>query len=272
MYLAVDIGATKTLVATFDTSGSIKEHVKFPTDPDYDKFLDSFRQNVVKLSTKKFLAAGLALPGRVDRKHGVGIAFGNLPWEMVPAQVDIEKILVCPVMVENDANLAGLAEAILLKKEFKKVLYITVSTGIGGCIIINGKIDLNFADSEVGHILLEHDGKLQRWEDFASGQAIKNKFGKLAEDITSPSDWYIISRNIAIGLIDLIATLTPEVIVLGGGVGAHFDKFENRLKEELKIYENPMLSMPVIRQAIHAEEAVIYGCYELIRSHHAPTP
>jgi predicted NBD/HSP70 family sugar kinase len=120
---------------------------------------------------------------------------------------------------------------------------------------------------EVGHILLEHDGKLQRWEDFASGSAIVKHFGKRASDIDADDTqtWYIIARNIAIGLIDLIATLTPEVIVLGGGVGSHFDKYAERLQEQLKIYENPMLSIPPVVQAKRAEEAVVYGCYHLAR-------
>ncbi|MDZ7785804.1 MAG: ROK family protein [Candidatus Saccharibacteria bacterium] len=76
--------------------------------------------------------------------------------------------------------------------------------------------------------------------------------------------------GIAIGLIDVIATLTPEVIIFGGGVGAHFDKYQDRLMEELKIYENPLLTLPKIIQATRPEEAVVYGCYELAKDQDSP--
>ncbi|MDB5185810.1 MAG: hypothetical protein JWL85_333 [Candidatus Saccharibacteria bacterium] len=268
MYAAVDIGGTKTLIAVFDATGKLLEQQKFPTPKNYEEFLSEVSVSVAKLSTDDFQAAGVAIPGKVDRKHGRGLVFGNLPWENVPIQADMERILKCPVVVENDANLAGLSEALYVKHEYNKVLYVTVSTGIGGGYITDGMINPTFEDAEIGQILLEHEGKLQRWEDFASGRAIVAKFGKKAFEIEDPQDWYIISRNIAIGLIDLIATLTPEAIVLGGGVGGNLPKFKNRLVEQLKIYENPMITVPPILEAKHPEEAVIYGCYELAKIQH----
>lgn len=266
MYLAVDIGGTKTLLACFDEAGVVQEQIKFPTPQDYELFLKSLALAVSDLTTKDFRRACVAVPGRLDRDRGVVIALGNLNWENIPIQADIEKILNCPVLIENDANLAGLSEAILVINEFKKVLYVTISTGIGGGLVINGIIDPGFADIEVGQLLLEHQGKLQNWEDFASGKAIQKKFGKRVSDIADDDKaWYSIARNIAVGLIDLIATLTPEIIILGGGAGAHLNKFFDKLVEELKIYENPLLTMPVIRQAQRSEEAVIYGCFEFIK-------
>ena len=97
------------------------------------------------------------------------------------------------------------------------------------------------------------------------------KHGKLASEIdeSDTAAWYTISRNIAIGLIDVVATLTPDVIIFGGGVGAHFDKFKDRLLEELKIYENPLLTLPDLVKATHPEEAVVYGCYEMAKDHDA---
>lgn len=267
MYAAVDVGGTKTIVAVFAGNGSIKERVKFPTPKDYEDFIKELATNVDNLSTKDFRGGVIAVPGRIHRRTGTGIAFGNLPWRNVPIEDDSEKILGCPVIIENDAKLAALSEALLVKDSYRKVLYVTISTGIGAGMIINGKISPYFRDMEVGHILLEHGDRLMRWEDFASGSAIVEKFGKRASEITDPQDWYVIARNIAIGLIDLIATLTPEVIVIGGGVGTHFDKYKDRLMEQLKIYENPMVTIPPVIKAQKAEEAVIYGCYEHAKDH-----
>lgn len=273
MYGAIDIGGTKTLVAVFDNNGKVTEQVKFPTPKDYDEFSSELAATVARLSTKAFEQFCVAAPGRIDREHGIGIRFGNLGWENVPILHDIEKVLKTPGIIENDAKAAGLSEAIELDGKYRKVLYITISTGIGCGYIINEKIDPDFQDIEVGHMLLEHGDHLARWENFASGSAIVKKFGKRASEIdaTDTDAWYIIARNIAVGLIDVIATLNPDIIILGGGVSTHFPKFQDRLNEQMKIYENPMLTIPPIIQAKRTEEAVIYGCYELAKEAHKNT-
>ncbi len=270
-YAAIDIGGTKTLVAIFDNKGKITEQTKFPTPKQYPEFSKVLSETVAKLSTKDVQAFCVAAPGRIDRKNGVGVTFGNLTWENVPLLSDLETVFNAPGLIENDAKTAGYYEANLLIKKYTKSLYITVSTGIGCGYIIDGIIDPKFEDMEVGHMLLEHNGNLERWEDFASGRAIVAKFGKKASEITDKQDWYVISRNIAIGLIDVIATLTPEVIIIGGGVGTHLDKFKDQLDERLKIYENPMVIIPPIVQAKRPEEAVVYGCYELAKKNYGST-
>jgi len=269
MYGVVDIGGTKTLIAVFDKDGAIVEQIKFPTPKEYAVFTQELATNVEKLSTSDFHRVAVAIPGTPDRKHGLGLIFGNLPWVNVPVEKDAEKIFKCPVKIENDTKLAALSEAIHLKGEFKKVLYVTISTGISAGLVVDGKLDTNLQDIEPGKMTIEHLGKFEQWEDFASGRAIVAKFGKRASDITDPKTWYIIARNIAVGLNTLIATLDPDVIVIGGSVGNHLEKFEDRLLEELKIYEYPMTPVPPIRKAARPDKAVIYGCYELARSHYA---
>lgn len=263
MYGAVDIGGTKTLVAVFDKDGNVVEQQKFPTPKDYTEFVKELAAVVEKLSTKNFQVTTVAIPGTPDRKRGLGLIFGNLPWTNIPIEEDAERIFACPVKIENDAKLAALSEAQLVKDEFKKVVYVTVSTGIGAGVVIGGRLDQNSLDIEPGKMTLEHMGKFEQWEDFASGRAIVEKFGQRASEITDPKIWYVVARNIAIGLNALIATIDPDVIILGGSVGSHLEKFEDRLLEELKIYEYPMTPVPPIRKAARPDEAVIYGCFEL---------
>lgn len=270
MYAAIDIGGTKTLIAVFDSKGLVTEEIKFPTPHNYEEFLTELAANVAKLATNNFKAFCVAAPARINREHGVAMVFGNLPWVEVPILADVEKIVQAPGVIENDTKLAALSEA-LLEKKFKKILYVTISTGIGGGLVTNGAIDPDFQDNEIGHMLLEHRGRLVRWEDFASGRAIVEHFGKKASEITDPQDWYIIARNIAIGLIDVIASLTPQLIIIGGGVGTHFPKFQTRLDEQLKLYETPMFSIPPIIQAKRPEEAVVYGCYALVKKKYGTT-
>lgn len=274
MHLAVDIGGTKTLLAVFDARGQIKESHKFETPEDYSEFISLLEAELNNLKTQDFIAAGIAVPARLDRENGIAIAFGNRPWTNEPIEDDIRKITNCPVVLENDSKLAALSEAKLIIKDFKKVLYITISTGIGGGLVIDGKLEPNLVDNEVGQMLLEHNGELMDWEDFASGRAFSKKFGKKVSDI-DPGDteaWYYIARNIAIGMVDLIATLTPEAIIIGGGVGAHLELFQDRLNEQLKLYENPMFKTPPILKAQRPEEAVIYGCYELVKDKYGNAP
>jgi predicted NBD/HSP70 family sugar kinase len=267
MYLGIDIGGTKTLVACLNNKGVVTESSKFPTPKVYKEFLKQLSINVASLSTKEFRATGVAAPGRIDREHGVARDFGNLPWKDVPLRKDVKQIVQSPVVLENDANLAGLSEALLLKQH-DCVLYVTISTGIGTGIITHHQVDPEFADSEGGHILLEHQGKLQMWESFASGKAIVHRFGKLASEITDKKTWSIITRDIALGLYDLIAMIQPDAVVLGGGVLSHFDKFDDLLKGWLMEFATPLTPIPPIYRAQQPEEAVIFGCYHLARNAH----
>lgn len=263
MYLAVDVGGTKTFVASITDDGVIKERLRFLTPKDYDSFTQELAKNVAKLSTKQFIAAGISAPGKIDHENGLGIAMGNLPWRNVPIKKDMEKLAGCPVILENDAKLAALSEAILLKDTYNEVLYVTIGTGIGVGIVVDRQLVL--PDSEGGHMILEYDGRMQKWESFASGRAIVERFGKPASDITDPAAWNSISHALAVGLIDLIAFAQPEVIILGGGVSRHFAKFEKPLLSELKKYETPMVPIPDIKVAQRPEEAVLFGCFELAR-------
>jgi predicted NBD/HSP70 family sugar kinase len=267
MYAGIDVGGTKTLIASLDEQGVITAQVKFPTPLEYSEFLKELRATISGLRAKDFQAAGIGIPATVlDRKNGVGVAFGNLPWKNVPVQADVEDILGCPTVVENDAKLAGLSEAILAKKDYNKVLYVTVSTGIGIALIVDQTIDTSIGDSGGKGILLEHNGKLTPWEDFASGKAIYEHYGKPAREITDGRSWHNIAQRIAQGLIELIALTEPELIVIGGSIGTYYDNYKDPLNAALKEYEVPLIKIPKIIGAQRAETAVVYGCYDLARA------
>lgn len=268
MYLAVDVGGTKTFVASINDEGKIVERFRFLTPKDYSVFVKNLAENVEKLSTNNFIAAGISAPGKIDHDNGLGIAMGNLPWENVPIKYDLEKIVNCPVVLENDANLAGLSEASLLKDQYDEVLYVTIGTGIGTAVISNQEIIL--PDCEGGHMMMEYEGKMQKWESFASGRAIVTRFGKPASEITDQAAWSHIAHVLSLGLIDLIAFVQPQVIVLGGGVSQHFNKFKEPLIGELKKLETPMVPIPEIKIAQRPEEAVLFGCFELSKSIYGP--
>jgi predicted NBD/HSP70 family sugar kinase len=264
MYLGIDIGGTKTLVACLDERGVIKDSLRFPTPKEYGNFLNELAKSVVNLSTDQFIACGVAAPGRLDPKKEIGIVFGNLPWKNVRIKSDLHRMLRCPIAVENDANLAGLSEAMLLKNEYDRVLYLTISTGINIGFIVNQHIDTDIYP-EAGNIVMERHDKLETWEHVVSGKAIVERFGKHASEIDDEKTWRVIAHDFAIGITDLIAVIQPEVIVIGGSIGTYFDKYAAILRESLKKLETPLTPTPPIQAASRPEEAVVYGCFDLVR-------
>jgi predicted NBD/HSP70 family sugar kinase len=247
----------------------IKESLKFPTPENYDDFLTELKSNVDKLTAKDFRAGSVAAPGAIDRHKGVFEKGGNLKWRNVHLQHDVERITHCPMLIENDANLAGLSEAMLLRDKHAKVLYLTISTGIGGGFIVDQKIDPSMEDTEPGQMMLQRGDKIMKWESFASGKAIYERYHQKASEIEDPTIWQAVVKDWAIGFIDLMAVTQPDVIVLGGGVGHYLPKYHDLLMTELKKYATPLLHIPPIIKAERPEEAVVYGCYDLVRGIYA---
>lgn len=267
MYIGVDIGGTKTAVAVLDDAGIMLEKSSFKTPSTYDAFLTQLSAAVKAFSRTDFKAGCVAAPGRINRRLGIGQDFGNLPWHDVPIRSDAERLLNCPMLVENDANLGGLSESMLLPPD-KRVLYITISTGIGTGFVSHQKIDPNLADSEGGHMILEYHGKRTKWEDFASGSAIVRRFGKKAADIQDDATWQRIAHDLSLGFIELMAIAQPEVVIVGGSVGRYFDRFAMFLLKELRAYQSPLVPIPPIKKASRPDDAVLYGCYDLAYTHY----
>ncbi|MGH7234345.1 MAG: ROK family protein [Candidatus Saccharimonadales bacterium] len=261
MFLGIDVGGTKTIAAVLDNNGVITESQRFPTPQNYQEFLSKLADVVDSFTTKDFEAVGVGIPAvRIDRKSGTAKSFANLDWHNEPIQADIERIVKSPVTIENDAKLAGLSESML--REPMRLLYLTVSTGIGYSLIVNRKIDSNIGDSGGRLLLFEHGGKLVPWERFASGRAIVEMFGKQAKDIKDAETWDKIARNIMQGLIELIAVTEPDLVVVGGSVGGYLDRFIKPLTKYLRGLETPLLKMPKVEEAKRPDEAVVYGCYD----------
>jgi predicted NBD/HSP70 family sugar kinase len=161
--------------------------------------------------------------------------------------------------------MAALSEARLVKDKYRTALYITLSTGIGSGFVVDGVLDPHTINAEVGHMIYPFENGYRTWEQMASGGTVVEEYGQRADEITDPAIWTAISERIAIGLVNLSAALTPEVIILGGGMGAHLERFKQQLDEQVTRLAPSGVHVPPILQAQHAEEAVLYGCYELAR-------
>jgi predicted NBD/HSP70 family sugar kinase len=261
MIVAIDTGGTKTLVTSFNKSGVMGEQIKFATPKGPKEYIKQLRDILsANYSGKPVDAIILAIPGVI--KDGVVVWCGNLPWKNFHVLSELAGALKgVPIFIENDAKLAGLYEARILKPIPKQLLYVTVSTGIGTGIITEGHINPDLRNSEGGHSLIEYNGIVQEWQDFASGKAIYNTYGKYARDITSKRVWYQIADRISRGFLAIIPLLQPDAVVIGGSIGTYFDKFDDYLKGLLKEKLPEHIPCPKFIKARNSELAVIYGCY-----------
>lgn len=267
VFLAVDVGGSKTLIAVFSHGGQILSEQKIKTSPRYDKFIRDISSIIDGLKEEyQIITCCCAVPGKVDREHGIGKDFGNLKWHNSPIKHDLKKLINnAPVLVENDANLAGIYEASLKHKKYKKIMYVTISTGIGVGITIDGKLSSELLDAEPGQMMINHDGKLVKWENVASGRALLERFGKKASEQDDPAVWRTFARDIALGLEPVLSVVQPDAVIIGGSVGTYCEKYKDYLISELKHLENDMVEIPPVLKAEKPEEAVIYGCYEYIK-------
>lgn len=261
MIITVDTGATKTLIASFSKNGILGQQIKFATPNDSKEYVKLLRNTITEnYRDQPVKAIIVALPGII--KDGIAIWCNNLGWNNFDAASALAGMLGdTPILIENDANLAGLAETRELHTIPPLSLYVTVSTGIGTGVITNGHIDPGLRHSEGGRSLVEFNGTIHEWESFASGKAIVKAYGKYARDITSKRTWNQIADRISRGFLALIPVLQPDIIIIGGSIGTYFDQYSKQLNSILKDKLPSHIPLPKIIQAKHPELAVIYGCY-----------
>lgn len=261
MLVTVDTGGTKTLVASFSADGEVYESVKFPTPKKEVLFIAQLTETITTLAKGKQLdGIVVAMPGIV--KDGVAIWCNHLGWENFDVRTLLQKHFPkTPILVENDANLGGLGETRMLATIPPSVLYVTISTGIGTGVITDGRIDPGLRLSEGGRSLVEFDGVVQEWESFAAGSAILAAYGKLGKDIHSKRTWLQIADRISRGFLAHIPMIQPDVVIIGGSMGAHFAKYSDQLTGILKEKLPAHIPCPTFVNAAHPEEAVIYGGY-----------
>lgn len=271
MYVGIDIGGTKTLVAALDDNGVIVDSRRFPSNHNYGQFLHDLETNLKELPLEGDYKVCAGVSGLLDRRAGTVHALGNLPWQDKPIRDDISRLAGGqPVIIENDSRLAGLSEAQLVKDQYDDVLFLTVSTGIGGAFIQNGRIAKALQDTEMGKMPLWHDGQYVHWEEFAGGRGVVNLLHKQADEITDPAEWRAIGDNLAHGLGAACSVLQPQVIILGGSVGKYADKYSATIMDFLAKNLHPVVRQPrAVLAAQRPEESVIYGCYDLAKQIHS---
>ena len=263
MYLCIDIGGTKTIVALVNLAGEVLHYVKFPTIQDQKKYYNILLQQIrVNFCISSIKAISVAMPGII--KHNEAAWLPNLDWHDFNLCSMLKTEFGTPVYLGNDANLAALAEAHGLKG---RSLYFTFSTGVGGGVVEDGQIPKRYADFEPGHIQYVFDGKAQEWEDLAAASVIKKKYHKLVEEIDDQAAWDDIINRMLLGLVPLTTSIKPARIFFGGPLGLALNQYRAKLRKAFRAALPSNIALPRLIVAKYGSLSVIHGCYLNAKAH-----
>jgi len=260
--LCIDFGGTKTLVAALNNKGEIISKERFETPEQYPDFINILADTINELPDK-FEKGVMSVPGLIDQTSGTVIALGNRPWTNISLEQDVQSKTNVSLSLLNDTRLAGLAEGRHLNGRYRRVLYITISTGIGIALTVNGELVEALNDTEFGKMPIEVNGTMIPWEEVASGRVIAERYGRRASDIHNPNIWKEISHTFLLGVAPACAAFQPDAIVFGGGVGEQTEKFADFLMEKLIPTLHPVIKRPqALLPSHYGGDNVLYGCYE----------
>ncbi len=263
MILGIDVGGTKTLLGMFNSRGELERKQRSLTKETYDDFIDALAGDVAAFIGENIVEViTIAMPGTINRNSGNVISLGHRPWKNIPIVSDLKSRLSFKgkILLENDAKLAGLAEA-QNHKNHGIIVYVTISTGIGMAIVVDGKLDPHFIGDEGGFMIVPYEDGFRFWDHIASGSAFQERFGMLASETTDPKIWEQHSRVLAPGFSAIHALLTPDLIITGGGLGMQLDSFREPLLKLLSLPGSTISKTPEFAVAQYGDESVLYGCY-----------
>ena len=305
--IGIDLGGTNIAVGVVNENYEIVAHHSVPTGasrPAEDVIRDmgdAVEAVLVKagVSIDQCESMGIGSPGTCDSEQGVVARAYNLGWFDVSVCAMLHERFGIPVRLSNDANCAALAETVAgAAIGCENMVLITLGTGVGGGIIIDGKIyaGMRSAGAELGHTLLVLDGepctcgRKGCWETYASATALIRQAKKAAaehpesllaqaEEITGLAVFQAADKGdavaqavidqycvyVAAGFTDLVNSLAPEMILLGGGISRQGERILAPMREYVmnNCFGQKDGAIPVIKAAALGNEAGIIGAAAL---------
>lgn len=244
--VGVDIGGTKVAAGVVDADGDVIDRVELPTPTSDSAELLAAITDTARgfLAAHDAKAVGVGVAGLVDRAGEIVRSASHLSLRDYPLREAVAAAVGVPVVVDNDANAAGWAEARLgAASGCTEALFVGVGTGIGGALVIGGELRRGAygTGGEIGHLIVERDGRpcpcgsRGCWEQYASGRAFVRAARTAGFDVDHGSEvtaaaeagdetavgvFDEIATWLGLGIAGLVSVLDPEVVVVGGGLSA----------------------------------------------------
>ena len=286
MYTAgIDIGGTNTRIALIDEAYEIIQRIQFPTDVNNPQATLQKIQETVQSFSVAIAGVGLSCPGPLDLKPGIILDTPNLKggWHGLAVSKELSARLKVPVFLENDANLACLAEAVLGQgKGYSYVQFLTISTGLGSGLVIDKKIYQGahgFAH-EIANIPLWRNGPSHGSiypggvEAICSGTAITTRAKKAGLDVEHAGDVYSLAcsqNQTAINIMEdakeylantiaiIYAFVDPEIVILGGSVAIKIPGFVEDVEQRVKtkVYPNIQPLVKVVKTNLSEDSGLL---------------
>src|SRR3989344_4103913 len=267
MHLLFDIGGTHTRLALTQDGKKFGQPVIIKTPKKYGEAIKTIQSVTEQISQKKKLESAVGgVRGILDRKKGSIFDTHILKnWSNKPLQGSLQKALGCEVILENDSAIVGLGEAVYGSGRGKKIVaYYTISTGVGGVRIVNGRIDKSSIGFEPGKQIIDFKNN-KDIEDILSGRAIEKKYHKKPYEITNPKFWDEMAKILAYGLNNAIVHWSPDIFILGGSmmkkIGIPVPRVKYHLSKILEIYPR----LPIIKKATLGDFGGLYGALARIK-------
>lgn len=270
MYIVFDIGGTNTRIASSKDGTTLETPVIYPTSQNFDEAMHIFITTVKDITNnEKITAIAGGIPGPMDIHKTMLLKAPNLKaWNNKPLKNIFEKELQAPVFLENDTAMWGIGEASRgAGQGYKIMVYMTVSTGVGGTRIVNGNIDVSAQGFEPGHQIINPNGPEcgcgghGHLEAFISGTAIQKKYGQPPKDIKNPEVWDELAENLAIGLLNTSVFWSPHCIVLGGSMMRDIDI--TIVKKYMSEYNHILPILPEVKKSQLGDEGGLLGALTL---------
>ncbi|MHC1786527.1 MAG: ROK family protein [Christensenellales bacterium] len=283
LYIGIDLGGTHIASGIVDEEGRVLSKAEAATlahRPYQEVVRDmaSCSLKALELAGRTLddvAGIGIGIPGVADNRTGTVIFCTNLGWHDIPLRDELQKYLKLPVLIDNDATVAGFAESVAgVSRGLHSSVFLTLGTGVGGGIVIDGRpwTGAHGVASEIGHLTLEVDGlpctcgKDGCLERYCSATALIRMAGEICQehpdsaimkaaggdkaaitgrivmDLAKQGDelalkvFHRYTKYLAIAVNTIISFLDPEMIVLGGGISHAGDFLLQAVKDKLPRY------------------------------------
>lgn len=253
--VGLDIGGTKIMVAAADREGNIMRRARTATSTSLEEDLANINDMITEVAgEEEIVGMGTAIGGPLDWEKGVVSPLHQPAWRNIPLKAMMEEKWGSPFHVDVDTNVAAVGEYRWGGASANRFLYLTLSTGMGGGFLIDGKIyrGKEGAHPEVGHQSIHflcsnptavqcECGAPDCLEALVSGNGIRRIYGKPAEAL-SREEWDEVAYNLGQGLRNMAALYAPELIRIGGGVAVGGG--ENLIQTAKKVMEEHLKLVP----------------------------